>query len=229
MSFDKTNLDFSTLVASIAHDMKNSLGLILNSSDTIHTLCDTVPEVQPHIKQLQFESRRLNNDFIQLLTLYRIENKQYFTDLSEHSIVDCLEEVVLQNIDFLALNNINIFYECSDELMGFFDQNLVLGVLNTVVNNTYRYAKSSVAMRAFNDGHCLILEVSDDGQGYPSNILNTATIELPPLNSMKGHTGLGLHFAEIVAGLHKNGDCQGGVTLTNNDTGGACFQLRLPK
>ncbi|HMK49444.1 MAG TPA: hypothetical protein VK435_05280, partial [Thermodesulfovibrionales bacterium] len=74
MPGDDNGLDFSSYLASLAHDMKNSLGMLLNTADEILDGC--TPDSCPSyglLSRLQYESKRASNNLIQLLTLYKID------------------------------------------------------------------------------------------------------------------------------------------------------------
>ena len=66
------SIDLTTLLASAVHDIKNSLAVIIN---TIDELCDQPStdgqQRQRQLQQLRHEGKRLNNEFIQMLALYR--------------------------------------------------------------------------------------------------------------------------------------------------------------
>ena len=74
----KNDIDFSTLLASAAHDMKNSLAMIITTVDHISDSVkqdDHSPLGKP-LNQLRYEARRVNNDLMLLLTLYKFEGER---------------------------------------------------------------------------------------------------------------------------------------------------------
>ena len=79
MPENKHNIDFSTILACAAHDMKNSLAMLLGSLTEITNQCE--PNKCPahnKFRRLQHETQRVNRDLTLLLTLYKIEQNQYF-------------------------------------------------------------------------------------------------------------------------------------------------------
>jgi signal transduction histidine kinase len=223
---DESAINFTTLLASAVHDMKNSLAVILNTIDELSE--QQSPDLQ-RLKQLRHEGKRLNNEFIQMLSLYRIENGQYFANIDDTSIYELLEEVWLENRDTLAVRNIELSFECDPNLMWFCDRALLLGALNTTINNAYKYARSHIRLSAAVANHTLTLNVDDDGPGYPAEMLIPDSSQQKQIDFHSGSTGLGLYFASIIARLHHNKERHGHITLSNDGiNGGGRFSLCLP-
>lgn len=62
--------DFSAILASSAHDMKNSLCLLIQ---LIEEVSEQVPQgsATENMAKVHYEAQRINSGLIQLLTLYR--------------------------------------------------------------------------------------------------------------------------------------------------------------
>lgn len=227
MSEDK--LDFSGVLASTIHDMKNSLGMVLNSLDGIVDKeagkCACTPE---QVAQLQYEARRVNDNLIQLLTLYKVEKRQYVENITEQSVADFLEECYLLNKPLLEHKGLPLEIECDEDLLWFFDRDLMAGVVNNVVNNTLRYTRERVKVAACKEDGYLHIRVEDDGAGFPERMLESVTHETE-IDFRKGHTGLGIFFCSQVAALHENKGRKGHIALSNDsELGGGCFSIYLP-
>ena len=225
---DKTAVDFGTIMASSVHDMKNSLAIILDNAEKLSTDESLNNTQHSALDLLQLEGERLNNIFIQLLALYRIENKQYALNIDSHNVYDCLEETLLENETLLAHHNIEAEIDCDANLEGFFDRALVLGIINTIINNTLRHARNKIVLGAESKGSGLVITVCDDGPGYPDKILQGAS-EQSAIDFQAGNTGRGLHFAHVVSGLHHQGEQHGHIELSNTGIGGGGrFAIHLP-
>src|SRR3954471_12288506 len=75
MNQESQEVSFSFVLASSVHDMKNSLGMLIN------TLADVMskypPQNQEHAKSysiLEYEAARINSELVQLLSLYRLDH-----------------------------------------------------------------------------------------------------------------------------------------------------------
>ncbi len=227
---DGLTLDFASIIASSVHDMKNSLTLLLDSLDeAVQTPQIADSPVQEKLQQAQHEGKRLNRNLIQLLALYRLERAQLFVNIGENSVSELLEDVAAENEPLLAARRLQLQIDCSDELIGFFDRELVAGVLNTVINNSYRYARSQIRLCGEERAGQLCIRVEDDGPGYPQKMLHGGGQSPAAIDFHTGSTGLGLYFAAQVAHLHRNGE-RHGYTETDNQgpAGGGRFSICLP-
>lgn len=224
------DIDFPAFLASMAHDMKNSLSMLLSTLDEVFSHCTSqnCPSHRP-LSQMQYEATRVNNNLIQLLTLYKMDNEQLSINISQYPVLDFLEESVLQNKPLLDYKGIEVSVECDDDLTWFFDRNLIAGVINNVLNNAFRYAKNRIKLRAEDRAGWLVLRIEDDGRGYPEDMLGAAGESSTGVSFRTGSTGLGLYFASIVALAHTNRDREGSVSLSNGgEYGGGCFTITLP-
>src|SRR5690606_364330 len=107
---------------------------------------------------------------------------------------------------------------------------LMQGVLVNIMNNLYIYAQSKIEIAAWEENQTLILQIKDDGPGYPDAIFG-----MPMRNAQKrfsfksSSTGLGLFFSEIAAEMHRNNGKKGYITISNDGiNGGGCFSIVLP-
>lgn len=219
-------LDFSTLLASAVHDMKNSIGLLMHQ---INQLPVQTGQGQVDIGQLQFETTRLNNYLIQLLTLYKFEQDQYPLQLDDQYLDEFVEDLVLMNQPILQPWGITIEQHVPADLCWSFDRNLLVGVLSNIFTNVIRYAKSRVRISFAQQQDRLCIRIEDDGPGYPDKMLGELHSRPMGVDFVSGSTGLGLYFTVQVAALHQREGQSGRVTLNNNSSlGGGCFELTLP-
>jgi len=227
---EKKLIDFEALLASTTHDMKNSLGMMLSSLDEVVNNCtsENCPS-HKHLLHMQYEANRVNNNLIQLLTLYKMDNNQLSMNISHYSVSDLLEETILQSRGLLEYKDIKLVIDCPDDLYWFFDRNLIVGVINNVLNNAFRYAGDRIVLRADEREGYLLISVEDNGKGYPESMLGSSVKTNRAVSFQSGSTGLGLFFASMVAMMHKNKDREGYVSLSNNEeSGGGCFSIILP-
>lgn len=224
------DIPFPTVLASTVHDMKNSLGMLLQSLDAI---LQRVPEAQRNemreLGVLQYEAARVNTTLVQLLALYKLEQDQLPLNVGYHPVLDFAESITAQHADLLAVRHIEVEFSIDDELSWFFDYDLCASVINNVVTNTIRYTKHKILITAWVEENQLIIEISDDGPGYPANMVEQAASYMLGINHSTGSTGLGLFFAGQVAQLHQKNDQKGHIALHNGRRlPGGEFRLYLP-
>ena len=223
---DDSKLDFSTLLASSVHDMKNSIGLLMHQ---ITQLQSQAEDQQLDLGQLQFEATRLNNYLIQLLTLYKFEQDQLALQLDEHYLDEFVEDLVLMNQPILQPWGISIEQQVPTDLCWNFDRQLLVGLLSNIFTNVIRYANSRVLINLRKDQGMLRIQIEDDGPGYPKKMLGELTQGSMGVDFVSGSTGLGLYFSVQVAALHQRAGHHGRVVLSNGSSlGGGCFELILP-
>lgn len=222
------NIDFSMVLASAVHDMKNSLGMLLNSLEELRNEHEQSLTGSDKFNMLQYEAERMHNDLVQLLGIYRLGENNLSAHIDEHCVADFLKEHMARHIPLLQ--GLGIEYSFfADNIHGFFDEDLLTGVLNNTINNAIRYTKSRIRLTAREDNGYLVLSVEDDGQGYPENMQHTGTLDFKSLDFKSGSTSLGLFFASSVAKLHSEGERTGYIKLHNGGSlGGGVFEIWLP-
>jgi signal transduction histidine kinase len=222
-------MKFSDALASIIHDMKNSLSVVINTLETLHGELEQGLAKPNQITSLQQEAKRLNSNLIELLALYKIGEGHLSANIDETNVSDLLEEVVAENRAAAEAQGVRLELQCDPDYYAFFDETLIRGVLNTVIGNSLRYTRGQVLLSAEQeDGYCII-NVEDDGAGFPQGMLDTQeSLDLHD-ELMEGRTKLGIFFAEMVAKLHRNREKEGSIRLRNNHSlPGGCFSLWLP-
>ncbi len=230
MPTETQQLDFTSILANSVHDMKNSVSVLVGVLEDINVRCDknTCPS-QALFSQLRYEGKRLNNNLVQMLMLYRINNAEYSLNIAEHDVSELLEECYLDNEGIMRLKGIDFELDCLDGLTGFFDLELVTGMINSVINNSYKYAKDKVRIGALRQDGYLALFVEESGDGYPEFMLHGNVGAPHKVNFKTGSTGLGLLFASTIARMHTHQGRAGFITTTNDGIdGGGRFTLYLP-
>jgi len=226
----KVSPDFSTILASSVHDMKNSIGMLIASVETILEEYTPQNEQQKkHFKTLQYEASRINGELIQLLTLYRNDNGFLPVNIDEQFVADILEDQIARNQLLLDAGNIEFELHCDESLIWYFDADLVGGVIHNVLVNCIRYTDSKVLISATEINGKLCISISDNGPGYPDDMLRDPSNRVEQAQLAEGATHLGLYFAGLIAELHKQDGVHGFIELINDGAlGGGEFRLFLP-
>lgn len=227
---NKLSDDFSLILASSVHDMKNSVGMLLASleefiSESSHYNADQ----QRQLGVLQYESSRISSELIQLLSIYRMQGDRLPVNLDKHYVVDMVSEQVARNDMLFHTKNISVGINCSDDCYWYYDEGLVAGVIHNVLVNCARYTKSKISIDVQVSDGFLEIKISDDGGGFPKMMLAEPEKYCKPINFETGSTDLGLFFAYKVASLHQKKSLSGYIALENGGPlGGGRFSLFLP-
>lgn len=222
-------MKFADILASLIHDMKNSLGMVINTLDELTHAAEFESSGNLKMIALQQEAKRLNSNLIELLTLYKIENERISANIEEINVDEFLEEVVLDNQAMADTRNIALTWSCDADLDGYFDEGLVRGVLNNLIGNGLRYTRERLRVVARQQDDYLVFSVEDDGEGFPPAMLEAQDHPDQAMDGGLERTHLGIYFARMVAELHRNGERQGSILLSNTcPLGGGSFSLLLP-
>jgi two-component system sensor histidine kinase SenX3 len=238
-------------LASTVHDMKNSISVL---SGTLENLLAAAPPAAPaaagdnsapfdprdpaaaypQMAQMLYQSKRLNDNLIQLLALYKEVGKPaYPFDATPQQIGELVEQVASQSRILLRSRGIALELDFDPEQIWCFDEDLVIGVLVHAINNAIRYTRDRIRLSVGVDGDYLEVRVADNGDGFPPAMLEAGATAMRggagKLNFINNSSGLGLYFSSEVARMHKHRQRHGGIALENGGAlGGGCFVLRLP-
>ena len=222
------NIDFSMVLASAVHDMKNSLGMLLNSLDDLRREQTDLLGESPKFNTLQYEAERMHNDLVQLLGIYRLGENNLSAHIDEHYLPEFLSEHMARHTTLLEGLGVELELE-ADDINGFFDADLLTGVLNNTLNNALRYTRTKIRLSANERNGYIVIAVEDDGDGYPDSMQHAGTPDFKTLDFKSGSTSLGLFFASSVASLHTEGKRTGSIRLHNGGhLGGGIFEIWLP-
>lgn len=207
------NDSFSEIAAFSIHDVKNDLAQLAAEA-----------EARGDVKSQEI-ALRASETLTGLLCFYKSETHNLHVQIDAqdpHELIDDLLGHHASRIQTQTHLEVQKDLEQAPDLW-FYDKTLIQMVLANALQNALRFARHSIKISVIAHPEYLEICVQDDGVGYPSSLLQNPD-ESSPVTSQG--TGLGLGLARRVVALHKNGDRQGEIVLSN--LGGARFQLHLP-
>lgn len=100
----------------------------------------------------------------------------------------------------------------------FLDEKIIFRVIENIISNAFRYAKTQVSIKCIIVQDLLVFEVTDDGKGFSPEDLEVATEPFYKEKSItdSNHLGLGLNISKILCQKHG-----GSLTLENTRDSGA--------
>ena len=227
--------ELSLFLASTAHDMKNSVSVLAGTLEKL--LAGASPETgaaYPQMAHMLYQTKRLNDNLIQLLALYKQVGKpEYPFDVQPLEIGGFVEQVLASVRILLDSRGVMLETDFDPSLIWHFDEDLVIGVIGHAINNAVHYTHDKIRFAIGVVDECLEIRVEDNGGGYPQSMLDAGVSAMSGIHSgvnfLTNSTGLGLYFSSEVAKMHKHRERTGAIRLENGGAwGGGCFVLRLP-
>ena len=222
-------------LASTAHDMKNSVSVLSGTLETLLGAASPQTEAAyPQMAHMLYQTRRLNDNLIQLLALYKqVGRPEYPFDIQPLAMTDLLAQVAGGARILLQARAITLVAEVDPELIWHLDEDLIAGVLGHAINHAAHYTHDTIRIAIATVDDCLEIRVEDNGSGYLQAMLDAGVSAMQGdstgVNFLTNSTGLGLYFSSEVAKMHKHRQRTGSLRLENGGAyGGGCFVLRLP-
>lgn len=225
------SLNFSVVLATTIHDMKNSLCMLIQSIESLEMRAvENQSNEQTELARLHYEASRINGTLMQLLALYRVENDSFPLTIEEVFITDLLQDALDANRWWADQRNVALSLDADPDLSWYFDAELVSFLINDVLVNAIRYCDKTIHISARLIDDQLAIRVSDDGEGFPDEIIEMAAEVRPcSMSVTQNRSGLGLYLAKLIARAHCNNSRKGAIILSNQGLlGGSDFVLRLP-
>lgn len=210
-------MKFEYMVGAVIHDLKNQLQTLLVCE---HEALTQIPEqYHRYLKPILQNTNRLQNDTMQMMTLFRLEKERDFPmdDAWPHdTALDAIESTQLQFPNIQFVNDIN------ESLQGIYNEDLIHLALVTLITNSAQAGATRIRLSAVEDNG-LTIRIEDNGHGFDQSVLNGDQI-----TTKNGGSGLGLYLIRMIAEHHSRADNPGKVRCGNLPKGGAEVNIYLP-
>jgi signal transduction histidine kinase len=219
--------DLNALLAGNIHEVKNLLGQLFLALDEAsikaHADC---PALAQRLTDMRLTGRRVHDRLLHILTVYKAESGFFSANLDAYDPAEIIEDLVLE-AQSLAGERLHIAGLSLAPASHDLDRYLVESALSNALHNALRFAAGRIQLSAREEDGYLVLQVEDDGPGYPGAVLQRGSQPLP--GGADGSTGLGLYFSRTAAAAHRKHEQSGLVKIENGGAlGGAVFALWLP-
>ena len=143
-----------------------------------------------------------------------------------------IKKQFVQTVDFIMQLKDTAKIICSNKQLTFSNEittetiyicpEIVLQVVENLLSNAIRFARSSIYMKCYTIDNSFIINVTDNGIGFNETVLKYATnpFYTTERKDSSGHFGLGLNICKILCQRHN-----GTITLSNLPTGGASITV----
>lgn len=158
-----------------------------------------------------------------LLTLSRLESSQQDIALGPVRVAEAVEDCLDRLNGLATQRGVSLLLSSSNQnMIAYSEEELLSKVLENLLTNAIRYAKTVVTVSVRAEGKQAVISVSDDGDGIDEK-------DLPHLfkRCYKGRGGnFGVGLAIALSATEKMG---GSLEVENQDKGGAVFTLSLER
>ncbi|CCL28033.1 sensor histidine kinase [Clostridioides difficile] len=226
---NKNNINMWTMIndrkqlnAAFSHDLRNPLTVLKGYSNYLtkyiptgklsdEKILSTTQLMSEHINRIEYYVENMSN-------AQRLEDLVVSKSMSNiNKFIENLDE----NISIIAkqegksftlksqINNINLF----------FDENIILRVVENIILNAFRYARNNVSILIYLEQELLTFVIEDDGIGFSKESLKLALRPFyrdKTLNDSNPHFGMGLYISKILCEKHG-----GSISIENNSTNSA--------
>ncbi len=208
-----------TLLREVTHELKSPLAVVSMGLQHLALTPDLSPEIREEVQTLRHQvdelAQRIQN------ALERTPPEPQYRRLRTTDLVETLRQLVapLARTRGVGLR----FHTDQAELEG--DRDLLIQALHNLLRNAVEVSPpgSQVSLRIAPESRGVVLEVRDQGPGFPSAWL-TGEAPPPALTTKIGGSGIGLQIAYRVARAHG-----GTLLLSNLPEGGGRARLWIPQ
>ncbi|MFB5838571.1 ATP-binding protein [Clostridioides difficile] len=214
--------DRKQLNAAFSHDLRNPLTVLKGYSNYLtkyiptgklsdEKILSTTQLMSEHINRIEYYVENMSNaqrleDLVVSKSMSNIN--KFIENLDENISIIAKQEgksFTLKN----QINNINLF----------FDENIILRVVENIISNAFRYARNTVSILIYLEQELLTFVIEDDGIGFSKESLKLALRPFyrdKTLNDSNAHFGMGLYISKILCEKHG-----GSIFIENNSTNSA--------
>ncbi|MGL4606679.1 MAG: ATP-binding protein [Eubacteriaceae bacterium] len=220
----------SNLLRSISHDLRTPLTGIAGGSEFLLENIKNIStdEAKIVLSDISSEAYWLGGLVENLLNMTRIQDGQLTVTKKIEVVDDIIDEGVSKMNKRKGKHTVNIIKPI-DITVAPMDAQLIIQVLINLLDNAFRHTQENsiidVSYRI--EKNMLLIDVCDNGYGIASNRLSLIFDDFYT-NSSKaadGYRGIGLGLSICKSIVTAHG---GELTAKNNESGGACFMVKLP-
>lgn len=218
---------YNTLLNSLSHELRTPIATIIGAIDTINDSENHISESNKKelYSEIEIAGFRLNRQVENLLNMSRLEAGTLKPTFDWFDVNELVFNTIKQNQE--TTNHHTILFEPKENLpLIKIDGGFVEVILHNLLHNALQHTpvNSNITIEvSFQDNH-LVLQVSDEGKGFPKSEINYVFDKFYKLNgTATGGTGLGL---SIVKGFTEA--LNGKISLENKPNGGAKFTVEIP-
>jgi len=223
--------DRKELVAGISHDLRTPLTAIKGYVKGLKDGVANTPEKQQHYRDIIYTKACEMDVLVDKLFLFsKLDTGHLPFYFEKVNLQDYLAEFINHKTEDFARKGLKIAYHnsCSVDTIVKIDADQMNRVFINILENSAKYKRSDichVAFEASQKGEEVVIEIRDDGQGVPEEILPNLFNSFYRGDASRTNptesSGLGLSIAERIVKAHKG-------TITAQNKNGLAIIINLP-
>jgi two-component system OmpR family sensor kinase len=212
-------------VADASHELRTPLALLQAELELALRRPRSPEELRGALASAGEEVDRLTRLAEDLLVLARADEGRLPLRRSAVAVGDLFETVARRFAPRAQAGGRMLDVSAGPDQTIFADRLRLEQALGNLVDNALRHGGGTIRLEAESRDGTTMLEVSDEGEGFPSSFLPHAFERFARADEARsrGATGLGLAIVDAVARAHG-----GTANVANRDEGGAVVSLSLP-
>lgn len=215
----------TALLDSVSHELKTPLAVIEGSAEHLEKGLGAMTAERRLVAEIRDASRRLRQTVDGLLEMTRLDSGRMGLNLGWHDMRDIINAAVEKVGDMIMRHRLKLLYADALPLVKV-DGRILEQVFQNLITNAALYApeNTEITVSVQADAEALNVQVMDEGPGIDDEDLEKIFEKFyRGKNTPPGGLGLGLSIARRFIAAH------GGILeVYNRETGGACFNFRLP-
>ena len=190
------------LNAAFSHDLRNPITVL---KGTVKLLRQGTADKQT-IDRLESYTQRIEQYVEAMSSIQRLEQMPLRVSECSYSLL----RSELEDTTKLLAGTFQLSISAPDNGTVQIDHALFLIVAENLIGNAARFAKSEIIICLQQRENLLLLSVTDDGPGYPAELVQNGPKPFGKLNGDSAHFGMGLYSSQTLCLKHG-----GALTLTN--------------
>ena len=203
------------LNAALAHDLRNPITVLKGSVKMAKHCAGTgnTPQLMDDLERIDAYTGRIERYVETMSKVQRLEQVQPKKALFDTAALSADLEKAL---GFSIPNMVSsfAFMACLYVALSLWIKQCCFKLLKILTTNALRFAKENVAVKLTIEGENMILEVTDDGYGFPADLLKNGIQPFRKGTEEAEHLGMGLYICDLLC--HKHG---GALKIANTDIG----------
>lgn len=182
------------LNAAFAHDLRNPITVL---QGTIKLLKNGVPD-ETALNRMETYTMRIAQYIDTMSNIQRLEQ------LPIQKSEVCLDELAkeLENTVNMLAPQLSCAVTKPDIKSVLLDHDLFMTAAENLIGNAARFAGNSLAIDLTCDGVFLTLSITDDGPGYPAQLLQNGPKPFGTMDENAAHFGMGLYTCQTLCQKH---------------------------